>query len=143
LQSGRDLCDEKSIDFFFKQNSIAKNLSSTQQEYYRLCQDPFIKISLKFLVLLSKNIIKPIMKKGNLTTSSAEYLKCMEKILSDIEKLKQSPLEEESSSFKFSSEVEKQQFLIKGKAILHLLLDSCLQTRTTFRKQMRMEKIDS
>jgi hypothetical protein len=117
---------EKSIDFFFKQNSIAKNLSSTQQEYYKLCQDPFIKISLKFLVLLSKHIIKPIMKKGNLTTSSAEYLKCMEKILLDIERLKQATLEEESLSFKFSSEVEKQQFLIKGKAILHLLLDSCL-----------------
>jgi hypothetical protein len=117
---------EKSIDFFFKQNSIAKNLSNAQQEYYKLCQDPFVKISLKFLVLLSKNIIKPIMKKGNLTTSSAEYLKCMEKILSDIERLKQSTLEEESSSFKFSSEVERQQFLIKGKAILHLLLDCCL-----------------
>jgi hypothetical protein len=59
---------EKSIDYFFKQNSIAKNLSNAQQEYYKLCQDPCVKISLKFLVLLSKNIINPIMKKGNMTT---------------------------------------------------------------------------
>jgi len=117
---------EKSIDFFFKQNSITKNLSDTQQEYYKLYQDPFIKISLKFLILLSKNIIKPIMKKGNMTTSSLEYLKCMENILSSIEKLKQSTLEEESSHFKFASQPDKEQFLIQSKAIFHRLLDSCL-----------------
>jgi len=117
---------EKSIDFFLKQNSLAAQFSIQQKEYYKLYQDPFVKISLKFLVLLSKNVIKPIMRKGNLTTSSAEYLECMEKILSDIERLKQLTLEEESLSFKFSSQVEKQQFLVKSKGILNIMLDSCL-----------------
>src|SRR5689334_13605819 len=66
------------------------------------------------------------MKKGNATTSSLEYFKCIQKVLSDIEKLKQLNLEEEGSSFKFQSPLDKDQFLVKIRTIFHLLLDGCL-----------------
>jgi hypothetical protein len=117
---------EKSVDFFLKKNLMANNLLDAQKEYYKIYQDPLVRISLRFLTLLSKYIIKPIMKKGNATTSSLEYLNCIQKVLSDIEKLRQSNLEEESSSFKFSSPLEKEQFLVKSKTIFHFMLDGCL-----------------
>jgi len=105
---------------------MAKNLSDAQKEYYMLYRDPFVRISLKFLTLLSKYIIKPIMKRRNATTSSLEYLDCIQKVLSDIEKLRQSNLEEVCSSFQFSSPLEKEQFLVKSRTIFHLILDGCL-----------------
>src|SRR6185503_4722753 len=55
-----------------------------------------------------------------------EYFKCIQKVLSDIEELRQLDLEEECSSFKFPSPLAKRDFFRKSREILHLLLDSCL-----------------
>ena len=116
---------EKIIDLFLKNNLEAKNLTDTQIEYYKFYQDPFIKISLKFLKILSQKVIKPIMKKGNTTTSSDEYVKCLQKVLNEIETLKLSTLQDFTSNLIFLT-YEKEQFIIKSKIIFHMLLDPSL-----------------
>ena len=116
---------DKTIDLFLKNNLEAKNLTDTQIEYYKFYQDPFIKISLKFLKILSQKVIKPIMKKGNTTTSSDEYVKCLQKVLNEIETLKLSTLQDFTSNLRFLT-YEKEQFIIKSKIIFHVLLDSSL-----------------
>lgn len=117
---------EKSIEFFLKQNIKAKNLSDIQIEYFKIYQDPFIKITLKFLKTLSLNIIKPIMKKGNTTTSCIEYENCLSKVLLEITSLKSSNLKDYFLSFSFQTEEMMKLFQEKSKSIFNILLDSSL-----------------
>ena len=117
---------EKSIDFFLNQNMKAKNLTEVQTEYFKIYQDPIIKISLQFLKTLSQNIVKPIMKNGNTTTSSIEYEKSLQKVLLEIESLKQSDLKEMTVQFSFEVQETKDIFLFKSKCIFMVLLESSL-----------------
>ena len=117
---------EKSIDFFLNQNMKAKKLSEVQLEYLKIYQDPVIKISLQFLKILSQNLVKPIMKKGKTTTSSIEYEKSLQKVLLEIESLKQSDLKDMTVQFSFEVQETKDIFLFKSKCIFMVLLESSL-----------------
>ena len=66
------------------------------------------------------------MKKGNTTTSSIEYEKSLQKVLLEIESLKQSDLKEMTLQISFQAQEAKDIFLFKSKCIFFVLLESSL-----------------
>ena len=66
------------------------------------------------------------MKKGNTTTSSIEYEKSLQKVLLEIESLKQSDLKEMTLQISFQAQETKDIFLFKSKCIFFVLLESSL-----------------